>query len=107
MWRRAAMSSVSPTMKSRRCSNSKSTCRTYANKQTNRHATLVASIGLALVLASIALLAFGVNWWPGNTALYGMLTHCALASLYLVYLGVVGEWVVPLLWPEYAGEITK
>ena len=50
-------------------------------------------------VTGIALLALGVGCWPGSTALCGMLTYGALATLYLAYLGVTGEWVGPLLWP--------
>jgi hypothetical protein len=50
-------------------------------------------------VTGIALLALGVGCWPGSTALCGMLTYGALATLYLAYLGVIGEWVGPLLWP--------
>jgi hypothetical protein len=47
----------------------------------------------------IALIALGVCCWPGSTALCGMLTYGALVTLYLAYLGVIDEWVGPLLWP--------
>ena len=47
----------------------------------------------------IALLALGVGCWPGSTALCGMLTYSALATLYLLSLAIRGEWVGPLLWP--------
>ena len=47
----------------------------------------------------IALVAFGVACWPGRTALCGMLTYNALATLYFLYLAIRGEWVGPLLWP--------
>ena len=50
-------------------------------------------------VTGIALLALGVCCWPGSTALCGMLTYGALVTLYLAYLGVIGEWVGPLLWP--------
>ena len=50
-------------------------------------------------VTGIALLALGVGCWPGSTALCGMLTYSALATLYLLYLGIRGEWVGPLLWP--------
>ena len=50
-------------------------------------------------VTGIALLALGVGCWPGSTALCGMLTYGALATLYLAYLGVIGEWAGPLLWP--------
>jgi hypothetical protein len=55
-------------------------------------------IPVARVLG-IALLALGVCCWPGSTALCGMLTYSILATLYLAYLGVLGKWVGPLLWP--------
>jgi hypothetical protein len=55
-------------------------------------------IPVARVLG-IALLALGVCCWPGSTALCGMLTYGALVTLYLAYLGVIGEWVGVLLWP--------
>jgi len=55
-------------------------------------------IPVARVLG-IALLALGLCCWPGSTALCGMLTYGALVTLYLAYLGVIGEWVGPLLWP--------
>ena len=50
-------------------------------------------------VTGIALLALGVGCWPGSTALCGMLTYGALATLYLAYLGVTGEWIGLLLWP--------
>jgi hypothetical protein len=50
-------------------------------------------------VTGVALLALGVCCWPGSTALCGMLTYGALVTLYLAYLGVIGEWVGPLLWP--------
>ncbi len=50
-------------------------------------------------VTGIALLALGVGCWPGSTALCGMLTYSALATLYLLYLAIRGEWVGPLLWP--------
>jgi hypothetical protein len=58
-------------------------------------------IPVARVLG-IALLALGVSCWPGSTALCGMLTYSALATLYLLYLAIRGEWVGPLLWPVVA-----
>jgi len=54
-------------------------------------------IPVARVLG-IALLALGVCCWPGSTALCGMLTYSALATLYLLFLAIHGEWVGPLLW---------
>ena len=58
--------------------------------------------GVAVVIArvtGIALIALGIACWPGRTALCGMLTYSALATLYLLYLGIRGNWVGPLLWP--------
>ena len=56
------------------------------------------SIPVSRVLG-IALLALGVGCLPGTTVLCGMLTYSILATLYLLYLGIRGEWVGPLLWP--------
>jgi len=50
-------------------------------------------------VTGIALLGLGVGCWPGSTAFCGMLTYSALVTLYLLYLGIRGEWVGPLLWP--------
>ena len=61
-------------------------------------AELTDAIPVARV-AGIALIALGVCCWPGSTALCGMLTYGVLATLYLAYLGVNGEWVGLLLWP--------
>jgi len=55
------------------------------------------SIPVARV-AGIALIALGVACWPGPP-LVGMLTYSGLATLYLLYLGIHGEWVGLLLWP--------
>ncbi|MDD5139433.1 MAG: hypothetical protein PHY43_04125 [Verrucomicrobiales bacterium] len=57
--------------------------------------------GVSIVLArvaGIALLALGVGCWPGPASL-GMLTYSALATVYLAYLALGGEWAGPLLWP--------
>jgi hypothetical protein len=59
------------------------------------------SIPVARV-TGIALLALGVCCWPGSTALCGMLTYGVLVTLYLAYLGVIVNWVGPLLWPAVA-----
>jgi len=53
-------------------------------------------------LAGICLIGLGVACWPsGDTlrAFYGMVTYSTLAMLYLIYIGVHGEAVGPLLWP--------
>lgn len=57
--------------------------------------------GAAVVVArvaGIALLALGVGCWPGPASL-GMLTYSTLATVYLAYVAIGGEWVGPLLWP--------
>ena len=54
-------------------------------------------IPVARVLG-IALIALAVACWPGS-ALFGMLTYGGLVTAYLLYLGIHGEWVGPLLWP--------
>ena len=59
------------------------------------------SIPIARV-TGIALVGLGVACWPNWTALCGMLTYGALVTLYLLYLGIRGEWVGPLLWPSVA-----
>lgn len=59
------------------------------------------AIPVARVLG-IALVALGIACGPGRTALCGMLTYSALATLYLLYLGICGEWVGMLLWPAVA-----
>ena len=60
--------------------------------------------GIAIPVArvtGIALVALGVACYPGEAAsmgLSGMLAYSLLATLYLVYLGLDGEWVGSLLW---------
>ncbi len=49
-------------------------------------------------IAGIALIALGVACWPGPPQV-GMLTYSAMATAYLAYVGIRGEWVGPLLWP--------
>jgi hypothetical protein len=67
-----------------------------------------ASIPLGRV-AGLALLSLGIACWPrrnptGNTAsaLWAMLTYNSLVTLYLLCLGIRGEWVGLLLWPAVA-----
>src|SRR4029077_15516367 len=55
------------------------------------------AVPVARVLG-IALIALGVACRPGPPLL-GMLTYSALVTAYLLYLGIGGEWVGPLLWP--------
>ena len=55
------------------------------------------SIPVARV-AGIALIALGIACLPG-LALPGMLTYSAMATAYLAYVGIGGEWTGPLLWP--------
>jgi hypothetical protein len=60
------------------------------------------SVALARV-AGIALFSLGLACWPANEAtrpaLLAMLTYNLLATLYLLYLGIRGNWVGLLLWP--------
>jgi hypothetical protein len=56
-------------------------------------------------VAGIALFALGVACFSGGEAgrgLSGMLAYSLLATLYLVYLGLLGEWVGSLLWAAAA-----
>jgi len=57
-------------------------------------------------IAGIALFALGAACWPGrdagDRALWGMLSYSLLATLYLGYLGTVGEFVGILYWPATA-----
>jgi len=50
-------------------------------------------------VAGTALLALSVACLPSCTALCGMLTYSVLATAYLFYLAIRGEWAGPLLWP--------
>ncbi len=61
--------------------------------------------------AGIALIALGLACWPGrdggtrvDRALRAMLSYSLLATLYLGYLGTVGEGVGILLWPAVAAH---
>jgi hypothetical protein len=49
-------------------------------------------------VAGIALIGLSVACLPG-LALVGMLTYSALATLYLLYVAIIGEWTGVLLWP--------
>ena len=53
-------------------------------------------------LVGIALIGLGVACFPGSDtrqASHGMVTYSVLAMLYLIYIGVRGEWVGLLLRP--------
>ena len=57
-------------------------------------------------VAGLALLSLGMACWPGTTAtdnttpaFWAMLAYNSLVTLYLVCLGIGGQWVGPLLWP--------
>ena len=60
-----------------------------------------ATIPVARVLG-IALVALGVACWPGSSPARGMLVYSAAAALYLLVLGVQGQFAGPLLWPALA-----
>jgi hypothetical protein len=70
----------------------------------------VAGAGMVMSrVAGIALIALGIACWPGRAmrgraaaALGGMLVYSLLATLYLAYLGLGGEWAGKLLWPAVA-----
>jgi len=70
----------------------------------------VSGAGVALGrVAGFALLGLGVASWPGldsagakTPALRAMLTYNLLATTYLAYLGIGGQWVGILLWPAVA-----
>jgi hypothetical protein len=72
----------------------------------------IAGAGIAVSrVAGIALIALGGACWPGSEAtgisistpaLRAMLCYSLLATLYLAYLGICGEWVGVLLWPAVA-----
>ncbi len=74
--------------------------------------------GVAIVLGRLCgfgLLSFGLACWPNrNTAanltraFWAMLTYSLLCTVYLVYLGICGEWVGVLLWPAvvWHGAVT-
>jgi hypothetical protein len=58
--------------------------------------------GVASVIGrvtGIALLALGIACWPSFTALCGMLTYSMLATAYLLFVALRGEWGGPVLWP--------
>lgn len=59
-------------------------------------------VGVAIPVArmlGIALIALGAACWPGWTALCGMLAYSLMATGYLGWLGIRGEWVGLMLWP--------
>jgi hypothetical protein len=62
------------------------------------------SIPIARV-TGIALIALGLACLPG-LALPGILAYSILATIYLGYLAVHGEWVGPLLWPAVVMHAT-
>jgi hypothetical protein len=52
-------------------------------------------------VAGIALIGLGIACWPGPPRV-GMLLYSAAVTLYLAYVGFVGEWSGMLLWPAVA-----
>ena len=60
--------------------------------------------GVAIPVArvtGIALIALGISCWPAKP-LIGMFAYGSAATLYLAYIGFVGEWSGVLLWPAVA-----
>ena len=60
--------------------------------------------GVAIPVArvtGIALIALGISCWPAKP-LVGMFAYSSAATLYLAYIGLVGEWLGVLLWPAVA-----
>ena len=61
--------------------------------------------GVGVVVSRIAgasLLALGVSCMPTNffgNQIAGMLMYSLIVTPYLAYLGIVGQWTGPLLWP--------
>lgn len=57
-------------------------------------------------VAGISLLSLAIACWtgkqPSHAALGGMAIYSLLVTLYLLYLGIRGEFVGPLLWPAAA-----
>ena len=57
-------------------------------------------------LAAIGLIGLGLACWPGKeasrSALCAILTYNLIIALYLLYLGIRGQWVGILLWPAVA-----
>jgi hypothetical protein len=49
-------------------------------------------------VTGIALIALGISCWPA-TPLIGMFVYSSLVTLYLAYVGFVGEFSGVLLWP--------
>jgi hypothetical protein len=70
----------------------------------------IAGAGMVMSrVAGIALISLGLACWPGSNAssspsraLRAMLCYSLLATFYLAYLGIRGEWVGSLLWPAVA-----
>jgi uncharacterized membrane protein len=62
----------------------------------------IAGAGIVMCrIAGIALIALGGACRPGSP-LVGMLTYSSVVALYLIYLGLAGEWVGSPLWPAVA-----
>jgi hypothetical protein len=66
----------------------------------------IAAAGIVMSrIAGIALIALSIACWPGGgrpRALCAILTYNVLATAYLAWLGLRGEWAGPLLWPAVA-----
>lgn len=64
----------------------------------------IAGAGIVMCrIAALALIGLGVACWPGKesslSALRGMTIYSVLATLYLAYVGIEGQWIGKLLWP--------
>ena len=69
----------------------------------------IAGAGIVMCrIAGLALIGLGVACWTGKesslSALRGMTSYSALATLYLGYVGIEGQWIGQLLWPAVAGH---
>jgi hypothetical protein len=70
----------------------------------------VSGVAIALgQMVGLGLLSLGLACWLGRNgadnfvaAFWAMLTYNLIVALYLLYLGISGEWVGRLLWPAVA-----
>jgi hypothetical protein len=67
-------------------------------------AELTAIAVIPMRVAGIALVSLAVACWPG-TPLTGMFAYSAILTLYLAYVGFIGEFTGILLWPVIAVHV--